>query len=133
MTSRCLCSYLHSNALLNIKMYSCISLGLKITQIKIPRNIVERLWQISNVTSNEDFQISVYTLGEFHKNRKNSTVFEELELSISVLLASFCVASKTAFATVKSTIDTSNSSNTVLIVYSWFLPWFSLTFIWIEM
>ena len=27
-------SYLHSNAILNIKMYSCIFLGLKITQIK---------------------------------------------------------------------------------------------------
>jgi hypothetical protein len=29
-------SYLHSNAKLNIKMYSCISLGLKIQKIKIP-------------------------------------------------------------------------------------------------
>ena len=28
------------------------------------------------------FQISVYTLGEFHKNRNNSTVFEEFEVSI---------------------------------------------------
>jgi hypothetical protein len=28
-------SHLHSNAILNIKMYSCISLGLEITQIKI--------------------------------------------------------------------------------------------------
>jgi hypothetical protein len=28
------------------------------------------------------FQTSVYTLGQFHKNRKNSTVFEELEVSI---------------------------------------------------
>jgi hypothetical protein len=28
------------------------------------------------------FQISVYTLGEFHKNRNNSTVFEELSVSI---------------------------------------------------
>jgi hypothetical protein len=27
------------------------------------------------------FQTSVYTLGEFHKNRNNSTVFEELEVS----------------------------------------------------
>jgi hypothetical protein len=36
-------------------MYSCISLGLKITQIKIPRNFVERLWHINNVTSYEDF------------------------------------------------------------------------------
>ena len=48
-------SYLHSNAMLNIKMYSCISLGLKITQIKIPRNIVERLWHRNNVTSYEEF------------------------------------------------------------------------------
>jgi hypothetical protein len=28
------------------------------------------------------FQTSVYTLGEFHKNRNNSTVFEELTVSI---------------------------------------------------
>jgi hypothetical protein len=28
------------------------------------------------------FQTTVYTLGEFHKNRNNSTVFEELSLSI---------------------------------------------------
>ena len=28
------------------------------------------------------FQISVYTLEEFHKNRNNSTVFEELSVSI---------------------------------------------------
>jgi hypothetical protein len=28
------------------------------------------------------FQTSVYTLGEFHKNRNISTVFEELEVSI---------------------------------------------------
>ena len=27
-------------------------------------------------------QTSVYTLGEIHKNRNNSTVFEELEVSI---------------------------------------------------
>jgi hypothetical protein len=42
-----------ADAILNIKMYSCISLGLKIT---IPRNIVERLWHINNMTSYEDFQ-----------------------------------------------------------------------------
>ena len=46
----------HSNAILNIKMYSGISLGLKITKFKIPGNIVERLWHIHNVTSYEDFQ-----------------------------------------------------------------------------
>jgi hypothetical protein len=34
-------SYLHFNAILNIKMYSCVSLGLKITQIKIPQNVVD--------------------------------------------------------------------------------------------
>ena len=28
------------------------------------------------------FKTSVYTLGEFHKNRNNSIVFEELEVSI---------------------------------------------------
>jgi hypothetical protein len=32
------------------------------------------------------FQTSVYTLGEFHKNRNNSTVFEELEVSIVDLM-----------------------------------------------
>jgi hypothetical protein len=90
-------------------------------------------------------------MGEFHKNRNNNTVFEELSVSIvdltnyffsgrnlkSAYISSFfiCfqtsvytleefhrigghkyplrVASKTAFATIKSTIDTSNSSNTV--------------------
>jgi hypothetical protein len=41
---------LHYNAILNIKMYSCISLGLKITKIKIPGNIVERLWHIEQRT-----------------------------------------------------------------------------------
>ena len=46
------------------------------------------------------FQTSVYTLGEFHKNRNNSTVFEELSVSIVDLTV---------------TIDTSNSSNTVLL------------------
>ena len=34
---------------------------------------------------------------------------------ISILLAPLCVASETAFAAIKSTIDTSNSSNTVLL------------------
>ena len=48
-------SYLHSNAVLNIKMYSCISLGPKITQIKIPGNVVDD-WEINNMTSYEDFQ-----------------------------------------------------------------------------
>ena len=28
------------------------------------------------------FQTSVYTLGEFHKNRNNSTVFDELSVSV---------------------------------------------------
>ena len=57
------------------------------------------------------FQISVYTLGEFHKNRNKSTVFEELSVSIVDLK----VANKTVIPTVKSTIDTSNSSNTVML------------------
>jgi hypothetical protein len=39
------------------------------------------------------FQISVYTLGEFHKNMNNSTVFEEL--SVAVLLATRSGSSKT--------------------------------------
>ena len=57
------------------------------------------------------FQTSVYTLGEFHENGNTSTVFEELSVSIVDLK----VANKTAFPTVKSTIDTCNSSNTVLL------------------
>jgi hypothetical protein len=40
----------HYNVILNIKMYSCISLGKKITKIKIQGNIVERLWHINNRT-----------------------------------------------------------------------------------
>ena len=56
------------------------------------------------------FQTSVYTLGEFHKNRNNSTVFEGLSVR---------VASKTTFATVQSTTDTSNPSNTVLLFLKW--------------
>jgi hypothetical protein len=49
----------HSNAILNIKMYCCISLGPKSTKNKIPRNIVERLWHINNVASYEDFQFKM--------------------------------------------------------------------------
>ena len=37
------------------------------------------------------FQTSVYTLGEFHKNRNNSTVFEELSVSImNLTVANIC-------------------------------------------
>ena len=36
-------NYLISNAILNIKMYSCISLGLQITQSKILCNVVDDL------------------------------------------------------------------------------------------
>ena len=85
----------YSNAILSIKMCSCISLSLKSAKIKIPGNIVIRLWHINNVMSYEDFhyitiflakgiwkvhifqhlfvcfQTSVYTLREFHKNRDN--------------------------------------------------------------
>ena len=70
------------------------------------------------------FQTSVYTLEEFHQNRNNSTALEELSVSIvDLTVTNICftgsgikrVASKTAFATVKSTIDTSNSSNTILL------------------
>ena len=32
------------------------------------------------------FQASVYTLGEFHQNRNNSTVFEGLSVSIVALV-----------------------------------------------
>jgi hypothetical protein len=70
------------------------------------------------------FQTSVYTLGEFHKNRNNSTVFEELEVSIVDLTQMQFYWRREAepvkriFATVKSTIDTSNSSNTVLLLFN---------------
>ena len=64
------------------------------------------------------FQTSVYTLGEFHKNRNNSTVFEELELSIVDLMVANIRF--TALATIKSTIDTSNSSNTVLLFLNYY-------------
>ena len=37
------------------------------------------------------FQTSVYTLGEFLKNRNNSTVFEELEVSIVDLMVANAV------------------------------------------
>ena len=40
-------------------MYSCISLGLTITEIKIPGNIIERLWHVNDVTSYEDFQFKM--------------------------------------------------------------------------
>ena len=46
-------------------MYSCISLGLKITKIKIPKNIVERFWHINNVTSYEDLKCKDQTLFGF--------------------------------------------------------------------
>ena len=37
------------------------------------------------------FQTSVYTLGEFHKNRNNSTIFEELSVSIvDLTVANIC-------------------------------------------
>ena len=70
------------------------------------------------------FQTSVYTLGEFHKNRNNSTVFEELEVSIVDLTQMQFYWRREAepvkqiFVTVKSTIDTSNSSNTVLLLFN---------------
>ena len=74
------------------------------------------------------FQTSVYTLGDVSKNRNNSTVFEELSFQLwiwrsqlSVLLPPLSVASKTAFATIKSTIDTSNSSQTVLLFLNYIL------------
>ena len=72
------------------------------------------------------FQTSVYTLGEFHNNRNNSTVIEELEMSIVDLTVanirftgSASRPTKTPFSTVKSTTDTSNSSNTVLLILKW--------------
>jgi hypothetical protein len=59
------------------------------------------------------FQNSVYTLRAFHKNRNNSTVFEELSLSIGELTVANI--RETAFATVKSITDTSKTSNSVLL------------------
>jgi hypothetical protein len=52
-----------------------------------------------------------YMITKIHL-RNNSTVFEELVVSIVALtVANIC---KTVFATVKATIDTDNSSNTVV-------------------
>ena len=85
--------------------------------------LAEGIWKV-HIFSNlfVCFETSGYTLGKYHKNRNNSTVFEELwcqlwiwRSQISILLAPLRVASNTAFATVKSTIDTSNSSITVLL------------------
>ena len=65
------------------------------------------------------FQTSMYTLGEFHKNKNNSTVFEELSVSIVDLTIAYIrftgsaplrVASKTAFAA-------GNSSNTTVLLF----------------
>ena len=55
----------------------------------------------------------VVLMGEFQKNRNNSTVFKEFEVSIVDLMVANAV--KWIFATVKSTIDTDNSSNRVLL------------------
>ena len=66
------------------------------------------------------FQTKVYTLGEFHKNRNNSIVFEEL--SVSIVDLTVANIRFTAFATVKYTIDTSYSSNTVLLLLNYTVP-----------
>ena len=47
--------------------------------------------------------------------RNNSTVCEELEVSNAVLLRREAEPVKRIFVSVKSTIDTDNSSNTVLL------------------
>ena len=64
----------------------------------------------------------VYMLGEFHKNRITVLYLKSCLCQLwiwrsqtSVLLALLRVARKTPFAIIKSTIDTSNSSNTVVI------------------
>jgi hypothetical protein len=41
MSAKLKIQYLHSNAMVNIKMFSSISLDIKITQIKIPRSVVD--------------------------------------------------------------------------------------------
>jgi hypothetical protein len=41
MSAKLKIQYLHSNAMVSIKMFSSISLDLKITQIKIPQNVVD--------------------------------------------------------------------------------------------
>ena len=57
------------------------------------------------------FQTSMSTLGEFHMNRNNSTVFEELAVSLVDLTVA--TIRFTAHATVKSILETSSSSDTV--------------------
>jgi hypothetical protein len=89
-------SNLHSNAILNIKMYSCISLGLKITKIKIPRNIVEQLWHINNVTSYEDFQFKIwctYDMYDFTFSRWRILPAEPLILKSAYISSFICMFS----------------------------------------
>jgi len=71
------------------------------------------------------FQTSVYTLGEFHKNRKNSTVFEELSVSIVDLTVAnirfteywlcFALPVKPHLRPSNPQLTPPNSSNTVLL------------------
>jgi hypothetical protein len=82
-------------------MYYCISLGLNITKIKIPGNIVERLWHINNVADPGEIGAHIQNRIYFHL-KNNNTVFEELSVSIvnlmvanAVLLATRSEVSKT--------------------------------------
>ena len=76
----------------------------------------------------------MYTLGEFHKNRNNSTVFEELSVSIvDLTVANFHFTGsaspvKRIIATIKSTNDTSNSQ--IQYCYSLILLYISASEIW---
>ena len=65
-----LVSTAHSNTSLNHLLMDYFFLAEGIWKVHIFRHLF--VW----------FQTSVYTLGEFHKNRDNSTVFEELSVSI---------------------------------------------------
>jgi hypothetical protein len=87
-------------------------------------------WNGDNCILFENFTASIFDLmGEFHQKRNNSTVVEELSVSIVDLTNYFFsgrnwksrVAGKTAFTTVKSIIDISYSSNTVLLFLNYTL------------
>ena len=69
------------------------------------------------------FQTSVYTLGEFHKNRNNSTVFEELsvsnpQLTPPTLQIEYCYSWSRNFTSLSSSINWGSSKSLVSVRYA---------------
>jgi hypothetical protein len=57
---------------------------------------------------------SVYTLGEFHKNRNNSTVFEELSVSIvDLTVANICFTGSASHRIAKGIIYLASVLNNI--------------------